>query len=146
MTKFFTTLIAALLVSTNVFACNDHLAVSDAWARASAKPNNNSAAYMVLENTSDHDLVITKASAPEISDKVELHETFLDEKGVHKMTHVDKIVIPANSKIELKPKHTHIMFMGLKKELKAGDKFMLKLACGDAGEKDVEVEVRQLGK
>jgi copper(I)-binding protein len=135
-----------IIFSTKALASIQDLKVEDAWARSSSNPNKNSAAYMVFDNRSDKDIVITKAIAPSISDNVELHETYLDDKGVHKMAHVDKIVIPSKSKIELKPKHTHIMLMDLKKELKAGDKFTLKIICDEVGEKDVEVEIRQLGK
>jgi len=146
MNKLFTILISVLLCSTEAFACIEHLEVVDPWARASSHHNKNSAAYMILKNTGDKDLVITKAEAHDISDQVELHETYLDDKGVHKMVHVDKIVIPAHSVIELQPKHTHIMFMNLKSELKAGNSFTLKLVIDEDCTKDVEVHVRELGR
>lgn len=145
MKKIILMLGAAILLSSNALACTKHLEVSDIWARSSSAPNHNSAAYMVIKNTSDKDMVITGAET-DVAGLVELHETFLDEKGVHKMTHVDKIVVPAHSEIELKPKHTHIMLMNLKQDLKAGEKFKLTLKVGKAGNKDLEVVVKPLGK
>lgn len=145
MKKILLTFSASVLLNFNTFACTKHLEVSDAWARSSSAPNHNSAAYMVIANTSDKDMVIIGAET-NVAGKVELHETFLDDKGVHKMSHVDKIVVPARSKIEMKPKHTHIMLMDLKHDLKAGEKLKLKLKVGDSGDKEIEVQVKQLGK
>lgn len=143
--KFLLALSAVILLSSNASACIKHLEVSDVWARSSSAPNHNSAAYMVIKNTSNKDMIITGAET-DVAGSVELHETFLDEKGIHKMTHVDKIVVPAQSEIKLKPKHTHIMLMNLNQDLKAGEKFKLTLKVGEAGNKELDVVVKPLGK
>jgi len=49
------------------------IAITDAWARKSMSPNNNSAAYMKISNPTDKDIVIIGASASTIANNVETH-------------------------------------------------------------------------
>lgn len=118
------------------------LEVTGAWARNSISPNTNSAIYMVLKNNDTKDYTIINASAPLIANRVELHDSYLDDQKISRMRSVDKIVVPSQSTVELKPGGTHIMLMDLKHELKAGDKFTIKLKIQNVGIKDVEVEVK----
>ncbi len=109
-----------------VFANDDScsmLKITDAWARKSIPPNNNSAAYMKISNNSEQDIVIIGASAAMVANNLELHNSFIDENGISRMTSLGKIVVPAKSKIELSPGALHIMIFDLKKSLNIGDKF-----------------------
>ena len=99
------------------------LEITDIWARKSMSPNNNSAAYMKINNPTAEQITIIGASASQIANNVELHKSFVDEKGVSRMTSIDKIVVPAGSSIELTPGAIHIMLFDLKKTLSEGDKF-----------------------
>lgn len=103
------------------------LAVSDPWIRKSMPPNNNSAAYMKIRNTSNKDIKIIGASASIIANNVELHKSYVDEKGVSRMVSLDLIVVPANTEIELEPGSLHIMLCDLKKNLNPGDKVNLEI-------------------
>ena len=99
------------------------LEITEAWARKSMSPNNNSAAYMKINNPTAEQITIIGASASRAANNVELHKSFVDEKGVSRMTSIDKIVVPAGSSIELMPGAIHIMLFDLKKNLSEGDKF-----------------------
>jgi copper(I)-binding protein len=99
------------------------LEITDIWARKSMSPNNNSAAYMKINNPSQEQITIIGASASMVANNVELHKSFVDEKGISRMTSIDKIVVPAASSIELTPGAIHIMLFDLKKTLSEGDKF-----------------------
>ncbi len=99
------------------------LEITDVWARKSMSPNNNSAAYMKINNPTGEQITIIGASASRVANNVELHKSFVDEKGVSRMTSIDKIVVPAGSSIELMPGAIHIMLFDLKKNLAEGDKF-----------------------
>jgi periplasmic copper chaperone A len=99
------------------------LEITDVWARKSMSPNNNSAAYMKINNPGQEQITIIGASASIVANNVELHKSFVDEKGVSRMTSIDKIVVPATSSIELVPGAIHIMLFDLKKTLSEGDKF-----------------------
>lgn len=120
----------------------DQIEIISPWARASLSPNNNSAAYLTIKNTSDTQLTLIGAGAMKIANNVELHQSYVDEKGISKMTAIDKIIIPANSEIMLKPAGMHIMLLDLKRALKAGDNFKLDLKFQGVGTKTVDVEVK----
>jgi len=103
------------------------LEISNVWARKSMSPNNNSAAYMKVSNPTKQQITIIGASAIAIANNVELHESFVDDKGISRMTSIDKIVVPAESEIQLKPGGMHIMLFDLKRSLSTGDKFTIEI-------------------
>lgn len=104
-----------------------NLSVSDPWVRKSMSPNNNSAAYMKISNSSDKDIKIIGASASMIANNVELHKSYVDGKGISRMVSLDLIVVPAKTEIELEPGSLHIMLCDLKKNLNPGDKINLEI-------------------
>lgn len=118
------------------------LEVTTPWARSAMAPSSNSAAYMVLKNNDNQDYEIIGVTAILTANRTELHESYVDDQQISRMRAVDKIVIPAQSQIELKPGGMHIMLMGLKQDLKIGDKFIIKLKINNFGIKDVEVTVK----
>lgn len=120
----------------------DTLEVSAAWARASLSSNNNSAAYMSINNPTDKQITILGASAATVANNVELHKSFVDEKGVSRMTSIDKIVVPANSTISLAPGGIHIMLFDLKRKLNPGDSFKIVLAVEGMDAIIVDAEVK----
>ncbi|GAB4163856.1 MAG: hypothetical protein Tsb006_3210 [Rickettsiaceae bacterium] len=101
------------------------LQITDVWARKSMAPNNNSAAYMKISNPTKQQITIIGASASMVANNVELHKSFVDEKGVSRMTSVDKIIVPAESAVELAPGGLHVMLFDLKRNLSEGDKFKI---------------------
>lgn len=111
------------------------------WARPSMSASNNSAAYFTIKNNSDKEYILIGASAADTANNVELHQSFVDEKGVSKMTNVDKMVIPSRAEVVLKPGGNHIMLFDLKRNLKTGDKFKLELKFDKSDPKTIEVEV-----
>ncbi len=110
-------------VQSEVTGVKKTLEITEAWARNSISPNNNSAAYMKINNTTAEQITIIGVSASRVANNAELHKSFVDEKGVSRMTSIDKIVVPAGSSIELMPGAIHIMLFDLKKNLVAGSKF-----------------------
>jgi copper(I)-binding protein len=118
------------------------ITITDSWARKSMSSNNNSAAYMKVTNPTDKNVVIIGASASAIANNVELHKSFIDEKGISRMTSIDKIVVPANTTIELAPGGTHIMLLDLKKSLNTEDKFDLEIKIEGMKPLTVKTEVR----
>jgi hypothetical protein len=79
----------------------------------------------------------------DVAAAVELHQTKM-EGGVMKMQPVTGgIEIPARGRVELKPGGYHIMLIGLKRDLKAGDRFAVTLEFEKSGAVTVESEVRE---
>ena len=118
------------------------LEISDIWTRKSMSPNNNSAAYMKINNLSDQQITIIGASATAIANNVELHKSFVDEKGISRMTSIDNIVVPSQSEIELKPGGIHIMLFDLKRSLSVGDTFTLTIKIDGMDPMEIESSVK----
>ncbi len=98
--------------------------------------------------------VTNKGSAPDrllsivsdVSDKAELHEMGVKD-GVMTMRPVSGgLEIPAGGKVALKPGAYHLMFMGLKRQPKQGEKFSATLTFEKAGSVTVEFAVEGMGE
>lgn len=116
--------------------------IEGAYARASIPNVPNSAAFFVIKNNSDKDIAITSANS-DIAEKNELH-THIKENEMIKMIKIEKLVVPAKSSLELKSGGEHVMLMGLKKDLKAGDEINLELSFSDGDKKNIKVPVKDL--
>ena len=86
---------------------------------------------------------LVAASTP-VADKAELH-TMSMSGMVMKMRPIAGVNIPAGQKVTLAPGGMHIMLIGLKKPLQAGQSFPLALTFAQAGTRTVEVAVEKVG-
>lgn len=110
------------------------------WARESPPMVKNGAAYMTLVNTgAETDRLLSAAG--DVAETIELH-THLLENNVMKMRKVDAIEVAPGEPTALKPGGLHVMLIGLKKPLVAGQTFPLMLKFEKAGEVPVQVMVR----
>jgi periplasmic copper chaperone A len=137
-------LIAGLTVS-NAFAHEfklGTLTIGHPWARASAGPVHNGAAYLTVQNTGAADSLI--AVSGDVAERVELHVNQM-EGDVMKMRRVDAVEVPAGGMAALEPSGYHIMLIGLAQPLKEGERFPLTLTFRVAGEVTVEVKVEAVG-
>lgn len=132
--------VLSILSITAVFGAD--VEIDGAYARASIPNVPNSAAFFVIKNNSDKDIAITSANS-DIAEKNELH-THIKENKMMKMMKIEKLVVPAKSSLELKSGGDHVMLMGLKKELKAGDEISLELSFSDGDKKSIKVPVKDL--
>jgi hypothetical protein len=98
------------------------------------------AVYVTLSNAGSQADALVSASS-DAAQTVELHEV-KNEGGVMKMRPVSAIPVPAGGKAELKPGGYHIMLMGLKHDLKPGEKVGVTLKFEHGGEVRVEAPVR----
>jgi len=79
----------------------------------------------------------------DIAQAVELHRT-TTEGGVMKMQPIaGGVEVPARSRVIFEPGGAHIMLIGLKRDLKAGDRFRVALEFEKTGTLMVESEVRE---
>lgn len=115
--------------------------VKDAWARATPGGAENGAAYMTLLSPAGDRLtgVATPAAA-----MAQIHQT-TNEGGVMRMREVAAIDLPPGQPVALKPGGLHIMLMGLKHPLQAGDSLPLTLRFEKAGERQVNAAVGRVG-
>ncbi len=100
------------------------------WARPAGR-NIPSAAYGVIRNLGRLPDTLLEASSPQVG-RVELHETVRDT-GRMRMQRVERIVIPAQDSVVLRPGGLHIMLYELRQPLRAGDTLQLRLRFARAG-------------
>jgi copper(I)-binding protein len=118
--------------------------VVDPWSRATPKGASVAAGYMKITNTGTVlDRLI--AGSSDIAPTFELKEMTMQD-GIAKMRPVKGgLEIKPGETVELKPGSFHVMFVGLKKPLAAGDHIKAKLTFEKAGAVDVEYDVRAMG-
>ena len=109
--------ILVLFLITHLSFAEQSIEIQDARVRATQSKV--SAIYMTIVNKTNKDIVLTdvKYNGAKL---VELHKTVI-ENGIAQMVHINKLLIPAKGSVILKPKGLHIMIMGLKQPLIAGD-------------------------
>ena len=112
----------------------------DYWAR-SGMAGGNSAAYMLLHNHGAEADALVSASS-DVADAVEIHLSQMKADGTMEMIQQEKIDLPADGEVELKPGSYHVMFIGLKQDLAVGDEFTLILTFEHAGEVTITVPVK----
>jgi copper(I)-binding protein len=137
-----TRLVPALALALAAVAAHagDAPVVTGAWSRATPPGVSVGAAYLVITG-GDKDDRLTGASS-ERAEMVELHDV-VEEDGVAKMRSMEVVEIPAGKRVELAPKGTHLMLMGLDAPLVAGQTYALVLQFAASGEQKVTVTVRE---
>ena len=120
------------------------LVIADPWSRATPKGASVAGGYMkIINNGATPDRLI--AGSSDVASSFEVHEMSMTE-GVAKMRPVQGgLEIKPGQTVELKPGSYHIMFMGLKKPLAAGEHIKATLMFEKAGKVDVDYDVRAMG-
>lgn len=120
------------------------IVIGKAVARATVGKQPNGAAFLQIENRGKTDDVLLSASSPAAA-KVEIH-TMRMEGDVMKMRALEQLPVKAGQTLEMKPgQGHHLMLIGLKQPLKAGEKIALTLEFRQAGKLPVTVEVAAMG-
>jgi copper(I)-binding protein len=141
-------LIAAFGLVVTAVSAGDYKAgsldISNPWSRATPKGSSVAAGYMKIKNSgSGPDRLISGSS--DVASKFEVHEMKM-ENGVAKMRPVkDGLEIKPGETVELKLGSFHVMFVGLKKPLSAGEHFKATLVFEKAGTVSVDYEVLAMG-
>lgn len=118
------------------------ITIGHPYARATAAGQPTGGGFLSFANAGPADKLLSISA--DVSKSVELHEMKM-EGDVMKMRQVDGIEVPAGKTVELKPGGYHVMFVGLKAPLKAGDKFPAKLKFEKGGEVDVVFNIEAPG-
>jgi copper(I)-binding protein len=115
------TMLAATLAATALAAAlpaqaQTQTTVANAWVRATSAPQQPAGGYLTLTSARGGKLVAVSSPAG----MTEMHEMAMDGT-VMRMRQVSAIELPAGKPVELKPGGLHLMLMGLKAPLKAGE-------------------------
>ena len=121
-------LAAVILIVANAAAiAADAVSVGNPWVRATVAGQNVAGAYMDIKSNTPAALV---AAESPLAGKAELHTMTMDG-GVMKMRAIEKLELPANKTVNLKPGGYHVMLIDIKRELKTGDRVPLTLTVQD---------------
>ncbi len=120
---------------------DDGLVVSNAWIRAARAGQPTSAAYFSLCNGGpDDDALISFTFAG--AQAAELHTTTLSDDSRVSMAPTKEITVGANAQAKLEPEGQHVMLIGLKAPLIAGETTTAVLSFQHAPDITVEFEIR----
>jgi hypothetical protein len=128
--------LAAILLACSP-AGEQSLQVTDVWARPGLA-DGNSAIFFMIENPGRADLLLSASS--DVAIAVELHKTIMQDGSVQ-MVHQMNVPVPTGE-TAFKPGDLHVMLIGLKNDLKAGDTFTVRLNFEKVGERTLTVVVR----
>jgi copper(I)-binding protein len=137
MKRFLMTAIFLAALLLNACSAATGIRISNVWVRPALK-NGNGAVYFLLQNHSAAGDELTGASS-EAAQAVEIHESKMDG-DVMQMRQVSVVPIDGKESIEFGPGGYHIMLVGLKQELIAGEEIQVNLQF--KSHEDVPVTVR----
>lgn len=138
--------IAALILSLALAGvAHAQVAVDAPWVRASVPQQTATGAFMRL--TASRDLRLIGARS-DVAQNTEVHEMAMQGQMM-RMREVAAVPLPRGQAVALAPGGYHVMLIGLKRPLSAGDQVALTLVFEDAGgkrsEQTVQAPVRPLG-
>jgi periplasmic copper chaperone A len=113
----------------------------EVWARTGMQ-GGNSAIYMVLVNGSSVDDELLSVSS-DVAEAVELHESKVGSNGEMQMIPQSSVPVAAGAEVEFKPGGLHVMFIGLKQDLKVGDQFEVTLHFKKHADIVLKVDVKE---
>jgi hypothetical protein len=120
---------------------NGNLTIQHPWSRETAPGQAVGGGFMTITNKGASEDRLVSGTSP-VAAEVQLHTMTMDG-GVMRMRQVEGgIAVPARGALELKPGSYHIMFMGLKRQLRQGERFPVTLRFQRAGRVTVQFAVQ----
>lgn len=117
------------------------LAIQHPWSRETAPGQTVGGGFLTITNKTAVEDRLVSGTTP-VAAEVQLHTMTMDG-GVMRMRQVQGgIAIPAKGQLELKPGSFHVMFMGLKRPLRQGERFPVTLRFQRAGRVTVQFAVQ----
>lgn len=144
--RFAAPLIASALVLTSALAASAAVAAvaapraTLAWSRP-AVAGSTGAGFMTLTNPGKAADALVAAQSP-LARATEIHRSSMAAGGVMKMEKQAQVEVPAGGAVVFAPGGYHLMFMGLTRALKAGDKVPATLTFASGAKVKAEFEVR----
>lgn len=117
--------LAMLLITPGLTRAAADIAVHDAWVRAAPPGVTVLAAYLTIDNHSASAQTLSGASSPQFA-SVEIHRSEI-RNGVASMSAQPRVAIPAHGSLSFTPNGYHLMLIGPRTALHAGDHVELHL-------------------
>jgi copper(I)-binding protein len=122
----------AALAAAPAAACPG-LEVADAWIAEAPPAASALAGYATLRNQGTVALTVSGANSREFESAM-LHET-VTRDGMTHMEHLERLQLAPGASVRLNPGGKHLMLVGPKRALKAGDRVEVTFECGAARRK-----------
>jgi len=126
-----------------VRGAGDDLRVLEASALATVPGATTGAVYVTVHNVGARDDVLLGAATP-AADRVEMHSMAIRD-GLMQMRTLPSISLPVGGSVDMGSGGTHLMLLGLRHPLLAGQHFPLTLRFAHAGAVRADVLVMALG-
>jgi copper(I)-binding protein len=152
-------LIALLLMATCGGPAGASIKAEDVWSRPALMMEGSAGAsgggmgegmgiagtgavFMVLKNEGgEPDRLVGGQTG--VAEVVEIHETVMEGEVMKMQMLANGLEVPAKGEVPLKPGGSHMMLIGLKRDLVVGDTFSLDLQFEKSGTITVEPKVRE---
>ena len=138
----FALLSIALVLAAGCAPAAPDIAVSDAWARATAAGQSSAAVYATIANRGGADRLVGVSS--EAAGTAMLHGSET-AGGIVRMRMLPDLAIPADAKVELAPGGTHVMLTGVGAPLAAGESFAMTFRFARTAPRTVRVAIVAAG-
>lgn len=129
---------AAILGIMAIPAWAGEVQVGEAWARATAPGQDSAAVSMHITSRKQGDVVAVSSPAAQ---SAEIH-SMVHEDGMMKMRRMDKLPLAAGQEVALGDDGNHLMLIGLKKPLVAGESVPLTVTVQFADKRKEKVEIK----
>lgn len=142
--KGLTSFICTLLLAAPAIAHDyqiGQLHIAHPWARALPPVAPAGAAYLRVENRGEASDTLIAAHTP-IAERVEVHQ-HVQRDGLMSMQKVGDLSIGPGEDVAFEPGGYHLMMLGLKQPLVAGERFPLTLEFRNAGSIEVDFAISE---
>jgi copper(I)-binding protein len=109
------------------------------WANPTVAGQQSAAGYLLLRNSGPRPRELSGASSP-VAQAVEVHDMAF-QRGVARMRKLERVVIPARGELRLAPGGSHLMLIGLRRQLIAGQAVPVTLKFRDGTAMEVVLRV-----
>ncbi|MBE9562840.1 MAG: copper chaperone PCu(A)C [Proteobacteria bacterium] len=133
--------LAVLTIAFAQLTWANSVEISEQWVREAPPNARVLAAFMVIDNQSPESQTLVSVSCDDF-ERVEMHQT-VEHDGMMHMNKQEKLVIESKQQLILKPGSYHLMLMGIKRPLRAGDEVELTLKFANDTELVVKTPVRK---
>jgi len=139
-TKICPAIILVLFVGAHAIASDD-LEVENAWIAEAPPVSKVMAAYMEIENETQHNRQATSMQCKEF-ERAEFHRT-VEKDGIASMEHQQVLNIQADSELELRPGGYHIMLFNPARRFQAGDQTGCSMTFDDGTMIDFDLKIKK---
>lgn len=115
--------------------------IEDPWIAEAPPKATVLAGYLQIKNLTTKEFTLNGATSTDF-DKIEIHETVEKDGQVSMIPH-PTLPIPVEKTVSFQPGGFHLMLIGAKKSLKAGDKVEITLNFQDDVKQTVTMEVKK---